>query len=403
MPVGLDMHREKFVYTNPAFQDMLGYASDELKNMFFWEILSEEYKEEAKRAIKEGLADINYKYYVKFKVIKKSGEALWAYIYSGSVKYKGEIVRVASFIDITEMVNLRNYIEQERDLFRVLIENIHSGIALYNKDKFLYVNSVLLNLFGLTKEEFINKSVLDFFDIDENQIYAPKVSLFKVHHANEFSSKFIYKYTDKNATMHYLDLFRTAVFYSGDEIGLAIFTDVTDQIFEEQNILVEKNLYKELSEIDALTEIYNRRVMDAKLTELFNLAKRYNRPLSLIMFDIDRFKDVNDTLGHTSGDLILKELVAAAKEDLRNTDFFARYGGEEFMIIAPETSLETAFGLAERLRLKVQSHDFKIGRNITISIGVASLTAEDSEQSILSRVDSALYKAKKNGRNLVSR
>ena len=194
-----------------------------------------------------------------------------------------------------------------------------------------------------------------------------------------------------------------AVTYNGEEAGLAIFTDVTDQIFEEQNILVEKNLYKELSEIDALTEIYNRRVMDAKLTELFNLAKRYNRPLSLIMFDIDRFKDVNDTLGHTNGDLILKELVAAAKEDLRNTDFFARYGGEEFMIIAPETSLETAFGLAERLRLKVQSHDFKIGRNITISIGVASLTAEDSEQSILNRVDSALYKAKKNGRNLVSR
>ena len=401
MPVGLDMHREKFVYTNPAFQDMLGYASDELKNMFFWEILAEEYKEEAKRAIKEGLADISYKHYLTFKVMKKSGEALWAYIYAGSVKYKGEIVRVASFIDITEMVNLRNYIEQERNLFRVLIENIHSGIALYGKDKFLYVNSALLNLSGLTREEFLNKSVIDFFDIDENQLYSPRISLFKVHHTDEFSSRFIYKYKGKMDSIRYIDLFRTVVTYNSEETGLAIFTDVTDQISREQNILVEKDIYKELSEIDALTQVYNRRAMDAKLTELLNLAKRYNRPLSLIMFDIDRFKNINDTFGHETGDLILKELAAAAKENLRTTDFFARYGGEEFMVIAPETSLKTAKELAERLRLKIHEHDFKIGINVTISLGVTSLTAEDSEQSIINRADSALYKAKEGGRNLV--
>ncbi|MCL4428295.1 MAG: diguanylate cyclase [Deltaproteobacteria bacterium] len=401
IPVGLDMHREKFIYVNPALQNMLGYTSDELKNMFFWEILAEEYKNEAKRAIKEGLDDISYKHYVTFKAIKKSGEELWAYIYGSSIKYKGEVVRIASFIDITEMVNLRNSIEQERNLFKILIENIYSGIALYGKDKFLYVNSALLNLFGLTKEEFLNKSVTNFFDIEENQLYSSNVSLFNVHHNSEFSSRFIYKYTDKTDNVRYIDLFRTAVAYGGKETGLAIFTDVTGQIFREQNILVEKDIYKELSEIDTLTQIYNRRAMDAKLTELLNLAKRYSRPLSLIMFDIDRFKNINDTFGHSTGDLILKELAAAAKEDLRNTDFFARYGGEEFIVIAPETPLKTAKELAERLRLKVQGHDFKIGRGVTISLGVASLTDNDDERGIVNRVDSALYKAKELGRNLV--
>ena len=102
MPVGLDMHRERFIYTNPALQNMLGYTWDELKDMYFWDMLAEEHKEEAKRAIKEGLSDIFYKHYVTFKLIKKSGEELWAYIYAGSVKYKGEIVRIASFIDVTE-------------------------------------------------------------------------------------------------------------------------------------------------------------------------------------------------------------------------------------------------------------------------------------------------------------
>ena len=401
IPVGLDMHREKFIYVNPAFQNMLGYTSDELKNMFFWELLAEEYQDEAKRAIKEGIADIGYKHYVTFKAIKKSGEELWTYIYAGSVRYKGEVVRIASFIDITEMVNLRNSIEQERNLFKILIENINSGIALYGKDKFLYLNSALLNLSGLTKEEFLNKSVADFFDIDENQLYSSNVSLFKVRHNSEFSSRFIYKYTDKKDIVRYIDLFRTTVVYNGEETGLAIFTDVTDQIFREQNILVEKDIYKELSEIDALTQIYNRRAMDAKLTEFLNLAKRYNRPLSIIMFDIDRFKNINDTFGHPTGDSILKELAGAAKEELRNTDFFARYGGEEFMVIAPETPLKTAKELAERLRLKVGEHDFKIGRGVTISLGVASLTDNDDERGIVNRVDSALYKAKELGRNLV--
>ena len=403
MQVGVDLHKEKFLYANPALQKMLGYTEDELKAMDHWDIWAgeDDYKNIARESIKKGLSDINRKRYYTFKAVKKTGEELWVYFYVGSVKYKGEIVRIASFIDITEMVNLRNSIEHERNLFKILIENIYSGIALYGKDKFLYVNSALLNLSGLTREEFLNKSVIDFFDIDENQLYSPRISLFKVHHTDEFSSRFIYKYKGKMDSIRYIDLFRTVVTYNSEETGLAIFTDVTDQISREQNILVEKDIYKELSEIDALTQVYNRRAMDAKLTELLNLAKRYNRPLSLIMFDIDRFKNINDTFGHETGDLILKELAAAAKENLRTTDFFARYGGEEFMVIAPETSLKTAKELAERLRLKIHEHDFKIGINVTISLGVTSLTAEDSEQSIINRADSALYKAKEGGRNLV--
>ena len=407
MQVGVDLHKEKFLYANPALQKMLGYTEDELKAMDHWDIWAgeDDYKNIARESIKKGLSDINRKRYYTFKAVKKTGEELWVYFYVGSVKYKGEIVRIASFIDITEMVNLRNSIEQERNLFKILIENIYSGIALYGKDKFLYVNSALLNLSGLTKEQFLSKSVTDFFDIDENQLYSSNVSLFRVHHNSEFSSRFIYKYkdkyTDKTDNVRYIDLFRTTVVYNGEETGLAIFTDVTDQIFREQNILVEKDIYKELSEIDALTQIYNRRAMDAKLTELLNLAKRYNRPLSIIMFDIDRFKNINDTFGHSTGDLILKELAASAKENLRNTDFFARYGGEEFVVIAPETPLKTAKELAERLRSKVVEHDFKIGRGVNVSLGVASLMEGDDERGIVHRVDSALYKAKELGRNLV--
>lgn len=310
-------------------------------------------------------------------------------------------VNITDFVSTIDIVKkAKEELEHVRNLFKVLIENIHSGIALYDKDKLLYVNSALSNLLGLRKEEFLAGSPFDIFRIDENQLYSSRVSLFNMHHTDEFSSHFIYKY-DKAGNIRYIDLFRTQVTYNGKDAGLAIFTDVTDQVLREQNILIEKDKYKELSEIDALTGIYNRRSMDLKLAELLNIAKRYERPFSIIMFDIDRFKNINDSCGHDAGDSILKELAKLVKKELRNTDFFARYGGEEFMVLAPETPIETALELAERLRLKVQQHDFKTGERVTISLGVASLISSDDEANLLKRVDSGLYKAKNAGRNSV--
>ncbi|RZV40447.1 MAG: PAS domain S-box protein [Candidatus Acidulodesulfobacterium acidiphilum] len=400
IPIGIDIHKEKFIYANPALLNMLGCTQEELKGKFSWEFFSSEYYKELQESIEKGLSDIGHKYSRTDKIIKKSGEELWIYLFAVSVRYKGEIVRVASWTDITEQVNLRKSLEQERNIFKVLIENINSGIALYDKDKLLYVNSALLDLLGLTKEELIAGSPFDIFRIDETQLYSSSISLFNMHHTDEFSSHFIYKY-DKAGNIRYIDLFRTKVTYNGGDAGLAIFTDVTDQLLREQNMLIEKDKYKELSEIDSLTGIYNRRSMDLKLTELLNLAKRYERPFSIIMFDIDRFKNINDSCGHDTDDTILKDLAKLVKKELRNTDFFARYGGEEFMVLAPETPIETALELAERLRLKVQNHDFKIGERVTISLGVASLIFSDNEADLLKRVDLGLYKAKNAGRNLV--
>ena len=165
--------------------------------------------------------------------------------------------------------------------------------------------------------------------------------------------------------------------------------------------MVEREAYKELSEIDALTAIGNRRAFDSKLTEILGSANRYNRPLSLIMFDIDKFKNINDTYGHEAGDFILKGLSSLVKQNLRTTDFFARFGGEEFMIIAPETPLSTAKELAERLRLKIAEYDFNIGQQVTISFGITQRIKDDTNQSIIFRVDNALYDAKGSGRNKV--
>ena len=162
-----------------------------------------------------------------------------------------------------------------------------------------------------------------------------------------------------------------------------------------------ENELKKLATVDRLTGIYNRYKMDLSLDEQIEIAKRYERALSIIFFDIDFFKKVNDTYGHKVGDEVLKELVLLVSNHLRKSDIFGRWGGEEFLIILPETTKEEAFKLAEKLRKYIQLHKFNKIDKLTCSFGVTTLKEKDNSKIVISRVDKKLYKAKQNGRNRV--
>ncbi|MFO1090130.1 MAG: PleD family two-component system response regulator [Hyphomicrobiales bacterium] len=162
----------------------------------------------------------------------------------------------------------------------------------------------------------------------------------------------------------------------------------------------------ELAVTDPLTGLYNRRYMDSQVDILIDNAANRNKPLSLLMLDVDYFKAVNDTYGHDAGDRVLKELAARIKKHIRNVDLGFRVGGEEFVIVLPETEPEVALRVAERLRKAVSSRPFPIGEKaalpITISVGIASFaSANDTLEEMLKRADDALYKAKREGRNRV--
>ncbi|WP_415926613.1 GGDEF domain-containing protein [Lebetimonas sp. JS170] len=149
-----------------------------------------------------------------------------------------------------------------------------------------------------------------------------------------------------------------------------------------------------------ITEIYNRLEMNKRLIEEIERAKRYKTPLSIIYFDIDYFKQVNDIYGHEKGDEVLKEISKLIKENIRKTDIFGRWGGEEFLIILPSTKAKEAVKISEKLRKIIQEHNFD-GLNVTISFGIAELKENDDNISIVNRADRALYKAKEKGRNIV--
>lgn len=157
---------------------------------------------------------------------------------------------------------------------------------------------------------------------------------------------------------------------------------------------------------DGLTGLYDHKYLMLKLEEDIERSKRYLRPLSLLMIDIDHFKKYNDAFGHPAGDRVLIELARVFRQFSRRVDTIARYGGEEFVMILPETKKEGAIVLAERLRKHVEKMKFGEGENrdITISIGVSffdGFNTEFTKGDFVDMVDEALYKAKSRGRNRV--
>lgn len=155
---------------------------------------------------------------------------------------------------------------------------------------------------------------------------------------------------------------------------------------------------------DSLTHIYNRLHFAHFLDAEIDKVKRYGSSFSIIFFDLDNFKDVNDKYGHLVGDDVLEKVTEVVAKANRSADIFARYGGEEFIILAPETDLSGASIHAERLRNAIEKYEFPTAGHITSSFGVAEFNAEkDNVETILERADKALYLAKEFGRNRVEK
>ncbi len=161
------------------------------------------------------------------------------------------------------------------------------------------------------------------------------------------------------------------------------------------------NQMAEMAYTDSLTEIYNRLHFNNFLRAEIDKVKRYGGNCSIIFLDIDQFKQINDSHGHSAGDEILKELSSIVSSANRSTDIFARYGGEEFIIMAASTNIDGAFDHAQRLQQDIEQRQFSTGQ-VTCSFGVTEFIPEtDTLASLIKRVDEALYDAKAEGRNCV--
>lgn len=191
---------------------------------------------------------------------------------------------------------------------------------------------------------------------------------------------------------------------SGDLIGVVEhITDITERVKAEKALAESERRYKELSLVDELTRLFNKRYFNTQLQLEVERASRHGQPLSLLLLDIDNFKHHNDTYGHADGDRVLARLGQVIAESLRVNDVPCRYGGEEFTIILPVTSGEQATVVAERIRIRFAGEIFQPNPQETvrktISIGVTQYLTGESGQSLLERADQNMYEAKQSGKN----
>lgn len=205
---------------------------------------------------------------------------------------------------------------------------------------------------------------------------------------------------------HLLDLIVPGILFLG--AGFAWFS-ATLSLQTATDLIHIARLEQEII-TDPLTGIFNRRYLDRRLDEEVVSARRYKQPLSVMLLDIDHFKQINDKYGHQTGDQVLIALGKTAMEVLREADVLTRYGGEEFLIMSPHTPLAGAIKLAERIRQYIEAHDFGLpkapdathGPKVTVSIGVAALgDGAENTGSLIRAADENLYCAKLQGRNRV--
>ncbi|MGA8897925.1 MAG: diguanylate cyclase [Bradyrhizobium sp.] len=218
--------------------------------------------------------------------------------------------------------------------------------------------------------------------------------------------------TDKPISLphgNYLERFATMsvfILTVGRCMFIGIFSSaMRDSLYKSGLALREANKrIEQLAELDDLTGSFNRRCIMRFLDDEVARADRVNAPCSIALIDLDWFKRINDTYGHPTGDEVLRTFAITVFANIRGVDRFGRYGGEEFLLVLPDTALETAARMLERLRTIVADLDwsaFALGMQVTVSAGVATLNPNETSDTFLARADSALYKAKAQGRNRI--
>jgi diguanylate cyclase (GGDEF)-like protein/PAS domain S-box-containing protein len=396
----IDIETGNIIDANRAAEKFYGYAISELKSMNIIDIALSGAEEHRKfRMDAYGRRTGNSTIMILNHMLK-SGEVRRVEITIAPIEIEGKECLIDSVKDITERIRYENELKKSAEFFKILSINLPSIIGLY-REKIIYMNPFGLSTLGYDEESIKEMNPLDLIDARGEEKVSLMENIRKRLKGESFDEKYTLRLKKKNGEKFWGEIFTTTIFFEHTWTGLVIVTDASDRISNELKLFKEKEIFKELSEIDSLTDIYNRRSFDEKLSDSLNNALLKNTKFSLIMFDIDHFKEINDTFGHLSGDAVLSELASLVKDNIRKDDFVARFGGEEFMIISNNIGIKGAVELAEKIKFKIETNDFSSKINVRCSFGVASFKNGDTTESILGRTDAALYKAKENGRNRV--
>ncbi|MAX33576.1 MAG: hypothetical protein CME72_11000 [Halomonadaceae bacterium] len=295
-----------------------------------------------------------------------------------------QLLNMASHVLASSLSDARLF-KGERDRRSLLVDSLPIMISYVdNQLRYVEINVAYNRWYNLPTEQLVGRRVAEVMGQEAFESNRPYMLSALAGERVTFESR----YTHPDGTVTPVEVDYTPVRNShGDVQGFfSMVRDISDLKRAEQ---------------DYLTGAFNRQGFDDRLAISCATARRYSRPLSLIFLDLDHFKSINDNHGHAVGDDVLRGVAKTLQNEVRDSDIVSRWGGEEFAILTPETSLQDALALAERLRQALYEHPYAAVGRISASFGVAAFDPEEAERDFVRRVDEALYKAKVSGRNQV--
>ena len=298
-----------------------------------------------------------------------------------------------------------------------MLQSIDVGLTVIDRDyRVVLWNGFMANHSGKAPEEVIGKPLFELFPEIPVEWFRRKAESVFLLNSRAFVTweqrPYLFRFSNYRPITGASELMYqnvTLIPLTGsdgrvNQVGIIIY-DVTDTAVGKLELREANRRFKELSRTDHLTQLHNRGYWEGRVEEEFRRVQRSGRPSSLVMFDIDHFKKINDGYGHPAGDEVIRATAQALRDSIRATDIAGRYGGEEFGVVLLDSAAEDAAQVAERLRqrieaLEVRYQDFRI--RYTISLGVAGVNVEmSSHEAWIDCADQALYEAKEGGRNQV--
>ena len=321
---------------------------------------------------------------------------------NSSRDYTQEDLEVISKIGKVYAIVLHNK-QQENELrnseerFRLMIDGAPFPIVVCGLEEYsiLYSNQLAASFFNISQEEAMLLKITDFYVVQKERLkmFAELRKQGRVL-GRELQLK------NRKGQIFWVIVSAVKMEWFGKPVVMVAINDISARKKMEEEL-------QRLATTDTLTGILNRRQFFILAEQEVERSRRYGRTLALLLYDIDHFKQVNDTFGHQAGDIVLRELAKLVHEQLRRNDIEGRVGGEEFAVLLPETTISEAVVLAERIRGIIENFAINIGEtslHITASFGVTAVKENDvALDSIYKRADSALYEAKNTGRNRVGR
>lgn len=313
-----------------------------------------------------------------------------------------------------EFINLNDKVIDSEKLYKSIFDASPDAIVMFDINYRILIASKSANeVLGFEGDCLVGENILQFFVDKESKRIEKNIR--RVFNENNIGTTNYRGKKNNNSTIYEVNS-RAIKDENGNSINLvSIIRDVTQKVILEEVLEAREKQYKELAKelerknislservsIDNLTGIKNRYYFDERIKEEVDLAKRQKASFSLLLFDLDHFKLVNDNFGHDVGDKVLKRVTDAVSKIIRSYDIFARWGGEEFVVLMPNTTEAEAVPAAEKIRKTVEDISHPDIEKITISIGIAIWEADDDVDQIFVKADKALYTAKNQGRNRV--